>query len=375
MAKVLILSSSQLYNDPRILRQIRALRGNHVLYTCGLSASNMDGIEKEYPILFRPSKNQLIVKRAINFLKMKFRAYDNLTWDNSVLKELDYRSYNIIIVNDPREMPLALALQKGKSKKAKIYFDLHEWWIDVEPNHLINDMFLHLTDKYYHLADIHSTVCGPIAKEYSRRYRVKEPYIIKNAGPYQKFDPTIVDNNKIKLVHHGTLNKARKLETMIDMFEYLDSRFELTFYLAGTDLIYKQELIKRASKYNAIQFLPPVKFEDIVPTLNQYDIGVYIMNAPNLNHEYALPNKMFEFIQARLALAISPNVAMKALVEEYENGIVSKDYSAKSFAKRLNNLTKEDIIDFKNKSDKAARVENDEAGILTIKKIIEELDE
>jgi hypothetical protein len=68
----------------------------------------------------------------------------------------------------------------------------------------------------------------------------------------------------------------------------------------------------------------------------------------------ALPNKLFEFIQARLAVATWPSPEMAKIVRNYGCGLVSDDYSVSSMAKCLNQLSSEDVMLFKEASNKAA---------------------
>ena len=76
--------------------------------------------------------------------------------------------------------------------------------------------------------------------------------------------------------------------------------------------------------------------------LNQFDIGIYILPPKNFNLINALPNKFFEFVQARLAIITSPNKEMKFLIEKYNLGGISKDYSPRSMAIEI--LKLKDII-------------------------------
>ena len=68
----------------------------------------------------------------------------------------------------------------------------------------------------------------------------------------------------------------------------------------------------------------------------------------------ALPNKLFEFIQGRLAIAIWPSPEMARIVHEYKCGIVSEDFTIESIANRLNSLSVQDIMKFKQNSHTAA---------------------
>jgi len=68
-----------------------------------------------------------------------------------------------------------------------------------------------------------------------------------------------------------------------------------------------------------------------------------------------LPNKFFEFIQARLAVAIGPSPEMARIVREHDLGIVSGDFSPKTFARSLSSLDGEKINYYKLRSHRIAR--------------------
>ena len=68
----------------------------------------------------------------------------------------------------------------------------------------------------------------------------------------------------------------------------------------------------------------------------------------------ALPNKLFEFIQARLAVAIWPSPEMARITEAYDLGVVSDQFSVEAAAGKLNALTTEDIVRFKQNAHQAA---------------------
>ena len=104
-----------------------------------------------------------------------------------------------------------------------------------------------------------------------------------------------------------------------------------------------------------VRLIPPVGSDDIIPYISQYDIGIYLLEPNNFNNKHALPNKFFEFIQGRLAIAIGPSPEMTKIVTDYDLGLVSKDFEAKNLAEIVNSFTPEKIIYFKEKSDLAAK--------------------
>ena len=88
---------------------------------------------------------------------------------------------------------------------------------------------------------------------------------------------------------------------------------------------------------------------------------------------YALPNKFFEFIQARLAIAIGPSPEMARLVKQYNLGIVSQDFTPKSMAESLNSLTKEQIRQYKENANQTAKILNAEREGEKLLRILEEV--
>jgi len=181
---------------------------------------------------------------------------------------------------------------------------------------------------------------------------------------------------KIRLIHHGGAIKGRKLELMIKMMRYLDpENFDLTFMLVPSDKTYYDCLVKLARKYNNIHFIDAVSFSEITRILNNYDIGVYILKPKDFNKKYALPNKLFEFIQARLAIAIGPSIEMVKIIERYKLGVYSDNYSPKILAKCISQIKPEEIMKYKWNADKYARELSAEENIKKIKNIVAELAE
>ena len=101
--------------------------------------------------------------------------------------------------------------------------------------------------------------------------------------------------------------------------------------------------------------MPPVPTEDLVPTLNQYDVGIHQLPATNTNHVVAMPNKFYEYVQARLALVIGPNEGMAQLVRKYGLGVVAEDFTVAALSEAISSLTAPEVSKFKANSNLAAK--------------------
>ena len=98
---------------------------------------------------------------------------------------------------------------------------------------------------------------------------------------------------------------------------------------------------------------PP--FEEIVSKTNTYDIGIFLLPPLNYNYSIALPNKLYEFIQGRVAIAIGPSPEMARVVSQFDLGIISKDFSATSLANEIKSCSAEKLFQFKQNAHKAAK--------------------
>ncbi|SFB30767.1 glycosyltransferase family protein [Algoriphagus aquimarinus] len=343
-------------SDPRVLRQIAFFRKYN--FEIVLSGLTYQGSDAFYPLVKEKSRLSRAVKLGVMVARLcRPRVKEFL--HNSSFGELSSHpvEFDLIIANDAETWPLAIAL-KDSHANAKIVFDAHEFYPrqftdDLKWNWFHKRFANFLCKKFIRQADVLITVCDGLADAYST-YTSKEIPVVLNAPKYQSKLKPNATTGTIRLVHHGIANRSRKIEKMIELMDSLDSRFELNFMLMPTDEAYFQEL-KIMSEGKAINFLDTVETEAIPSYLNQFDIGLFYLEPVNFNYTFALPNKFFEFIQARLAIAIGPSTEMKRIVEKESLGVVAEEFDVLKLAYSLNSLTSKDIDQLKANTDRVAR--------------------
>lgn len=365
MEKVLIISFSNLTTDPRLNRQFKSLSNSFKLFVAGYNCPTFENVH--FINLIHHKKSFL--EKIFKAIKLIFRRFNSVYWDKKMKQDyslikntLDSEKVDIIYANDIESLPLAFKLKE--CFKCKVVFDAHEYapreWEDKLIWRLvIQPYILHYCNQFIPKVDLCITVGQRIAEEYQSQFGLKKVHVILNAPSLEtNLSPSKVDPNNIRMIHHGGAIKSRKLELMIDMMDYLDDRYSLDLMLVPSDINYLNQLKKKA-KSKKVTFIPPVPMKDIAKEINQYDLGVYILDqSKNFNNKNALPNKFFEFIQGRLAIAIAPSPEMKLAVNSYNLGVVSNEFSPSSLAKELNRLTADDIRQFKENTIKAAKVLN-----------------
>jgi len=374
MKTIVIISFSNLATDPRVNRQIRFLSEEYRVIAVGLGDPELNDIQ------FIPvTKTKNLVRMTLFSLELFFRSYESWYWSQKHIKDCLRKVSDVpadlILANDIDSLPLALKVAKG----AKVLFDAHEY----APREFEDLLFWRIVLQKYrtYLCKVYipevsgmTTVCQGIADTYEKEFGIK-PIVVTNASEFEDIHPNLLNENKpgIRLIHHGGAGPSRKIENMIKMMDYLDERFELNLMLIESWPGYMKYLKRVAKGKRNIHFLAPVPMRALPRVLNQYDVGVFLLEPTNFNYFYALPNKFFEFIQARLGIAIGPSPEMARIVKEYDLGVVAEDFSPKALAQCLLKLNDQKINYHKLQSHKVARLMSAEQNKKILLKLVHQV--
>ncbi len=352
---VAVLSFTNLETDPRVNRQIRWLASRYSVVAVGLADPRIPGV-RFVPCRF---ESRGFAGKLGVLLRLLFRRHEAHYWSQAHHRQarelLSGMTLDAIVANDLEALPVVLAAANG----SPVIMDAHEyaprefddrlWW-----RLLVQPYKTALCRRYLPKADAMVTVCGGIATEYHQRFGV-QPGVITNAPDYEELEPHPTESTRIRMIHHGGAARSRRIETMVRMMDHLDARFELDLMLVPDAGGYVDELKRLAAGNSRIRFLPPVPMREIARTISAYDLGLYLLEPSSFNNRMALPNKFFEFIQARLAVAIGPSPEMARVVRTHGLGVVADAFTPESLAEALNRLDASQIDAFKARSHAVAR--------------------
>ena len=366
--KVLILAFSRLQYDARITRQIKFLMKDYEVEVFCFSKTDIPGVH-----FYEVGQTSLtLFRKAFAALFLITRQYKRVYWILHNYKEylsiLKKKNYDLIIANDVETLHFGFNI--AKTGNGKVLFDAHEY----APRHFEDKLWFRLFfqgfNKYF--CNIYiprvsamTTVCDGLAEEYEKHFGLK-PEIITNAPGYQENLPKNTNPDKIRLIHMGTANFSRKLENMIDVVNLLDDRYTLDLmlltpaYASPQTKDYVENLKQEIAENPKVKIIDPVPSSQVVNKIKSYDMGIFLLEPVNFNYTFALPNKLFEFIQARLAIAIGPSPEMAKIVHKYGCGVVSVDFTPASLAKAIQQLSVTDIDKMKANCQLAATEESAE---------------
>ena len=311
-----------------------------------------------------PRHSRKFLSKIVYGSRLLLGNYAPSVWNKSmehVFEQLRHKTFSVIICQYLNLLPVACELRNLPQNKnrCKIVMDAREYYPRQNEQSAWWRLFIaglndYLCRRYLPQTDLVFTVSPGLRQEYLTQYGV-QCILLPSYSHHANIEPHATLASEVRCVHHGLAAPGRKLELMIEAIRLLDGRFHLDFILIPTDPKYLLKLKRLAAGNPNIAFPEPVSMTEIVPHTARYDMGLYLLEPNSFNHRHSLPNKFFEFIQARLAVAIGPSPDMADLVRAYGIGVVAPDFTPQSFAETIKILRPEDIDAFKAKTHLAAK--------------------
>lgn len=353
---VLILSFEEIGIDPRVMKQVRRLVSEFDVTTCAPGPSPHPEVDHvELGPEFEQHRGRIgnLIDDLAREREWFAWSYRHLIAVQQVEQRLRGRRFDAAIANDAATVGVANRVVGAE----RVHADLHEFF----PGLPAEDSAIGRRQVRYwtwlireHAAKSRSstTVGAEIAKRYLDFGL--QPEVATNAPPFQQLAvrPT---TRPIRIVHAGNPFRERGLAEIMRAVAAVPAELTLDLYLthyAPTDRAYLEELAESLGPRITIR--DPASQAELVATLNQYDVGIHVLPPTSENNALALPNKFFDFVQARLALVVGPSGDMARIVRERGLGIVTDSFEETAIVAALAALTVDEVDGFKAASDAAA---------------------
>ena len=354
--QILCVSFSPIHADSRVLRQIEVLQQHGDVTTVGYGPAPA-GVKRHIEV---PASAASLPQTPLGVARLALRRHAAVELkspgEKAVVAEVVASGhYDLVVANDARALPLAFAADGDK-----VYADMHEWAAEERATILVWRLLVgpymeYLCRKYLPRTALVTSVSSGLSGLYRDTYGVAID-TVRNAADFREdLAPTPVDPDRIRLVHSGTADVERNIMELIDATERLGDRFTLDLYLLEVPGGHLAEIRAKAATSPRVTVHDPVPPATLPTVLNQYDLGVFLYPLKTLSHLYHLPNKFFDFVQARLGLVFSPAPEIDAHIAKYELGLITRDTSADALVEALQNLTADEVARFKQAADRSAQ--------------------
>ncbi len=231
---------------------------------------------------------------------------------------------DILVANDLDTLPAVF--MAARIKRLPLVYDSHEYFTELpelvqRPG--VKRIWAGIEKLILPRIRYAYTVSQSIATEYKRKYGIgfrvvrNLPVRLVTSGK----GTTVNKNTEKLIIYQGSLNMGRGLEIAIRAMEYMENT---KFVIAGAGYLENElkELVKALKLNDRISFTGRIPPEDLIHYTVRADLGISLEENSGLNYYYALPNKLFDYIQARIPVLVSDLPEMAAVVKEFEVGRV-----------------------------------------------------
>jgi glycosyltransferase involved in cell wall biosynthesis len=259
-------------------------------------------------------------------------------------------AYDAIHCHDLETLPAAEAMRKAVSPAAKLIYDSHELFPYQEKDLSFQRYWSRVENRFIGCADLIIVPNASMAEQMARLYGVQVPAVIFNSyGNPTSAAPLSMDEFQrrfnappggFRVLFQGGLHPLRNLPNLVRAFGQIDPSNRL--FIIGTGPLEKQvrEICRRQRILNVFfgGFIPQA---DLLRYTVHADLGMIpYEDAGLLNMRYCSPNKLFEFIEAKIPICASELPELSRIVREHGIGGVYPMNSAEEIAAAIRDCRK-----------------------------------
>lgn len=298
-------------------------------------------------------KKESYFDRSLNYILSYLNFAQTSDFAKQSYKILKNRNFDCIQAHD--SFSLLAAKKLAKKNKAILIYDAVEipedrsgsswkdtpkwlyWWEQkrdkkiIKSAHLVITIGSSLSDWFKNRHDI-----SPII--------IRNCPIFKNPCPKKRIKTMLNLSRNIKVITYiGSIYERMGADKLIESLKYLNYSTHIVLLGPETQRDYCKYLIDKAKGLQVcdrFHILPPVSPQEVIDYAAEADIGVIPLQKKSLNLFYALPNKIFEMIMARLPIAASNLPNIKQIIEEFKCGKMFDETDPKSIAYTINEMLK-----------------------------------
>ncbi|MBA4408126.1 MAG: glycosyl transferase group 1 [Odoribacter sp.] len=295
------------------------------------------GFEPELVGRLLPESQPVTREYKIHRMKLLFRkgamfyAEYNLRLFFFLLKSKS----DVFVSNDLDTLPANYLASRIKQKP--LVYDSHEYFTEVPE--LIGHPFVKAVWTWLErllVPHVHGayTVCESIAEVYRDLYNV-DFKVVRNLPVCSKIEkpepPEKIQGQPKIILYQGALNMGRGIEAAIRAMQFLNGA---ELWLAGDGDITAQlrQFVDELKLESKVKFLGRMPLSQLHKVTRQADLGISLEEDLGLNYRFALPNKLFDYIQAEVPVLVSNLPEMKRIVEHYQIGAIAETHQRKELA-------------------------------------------
>jgi glycosyltransferase involved in cell wall biosynthesis len=244
---------------------------------------------------------------------------------SSIIKTINTKN---VFAEDIYSLPIASKLVKQNN--AQLIYDSREIYSAIGPlsSKSFKQKFISFTEKKYikNVSKIIVTAERDAKYLYQHLTNKIEYITIKNLPPYkEKLNTDIIrkkfgiPSHKKIVIYQGMLLKGRGIKKTIEAVSILKNT---VFVILGDGPLRNtlEQIIENKNLKEKIFLAGAIEYDKLHEWTCSADLGITLIEPISKSYELALPNKLFEYIMARIPSLCTNLLAMKEITDKYNTG-------------------------------------------------------
>jgi len=252
-----------------------------------------------------------------------------------------FQPASIIWSNDLDTLVPCYIIKRIKGKK--LVFDAHELFTEVpelENQPFKKSLWEWVERRFVAKSDLLITVNDSLSAVFKSRYELTFN-VIRNVPKSLPFTPSLskeslgIQQGSLVCILQGSgLNTGRGLIETVEAFKTLE-KVVLFVIGSGNALDAAINYCNLHGLEDRIRFIPRLPYHEMMSYTQLADVGLAYDTHPCMNFQLALPNKIFDYFQAGIAVLCGPQPEIKQLVEKYYCGRIMEQITPEQISQNL----------------------------------------
>ena len=236
-------------------------------------------------------------------------------------------------------------------RKKPIVYDTHEYFVGIPEiqNRIVVKKVWTWIEKFIFPKLQHVfTVNNSIADLYFQDYNIR-PNVIRNLPSFSylynkksRISLGLPENKPLVILQGAGINIDRGAEELLEAIS-IQNKYSLCIVGSGDVIAKLKERAKEKDLKSKVFFIPPLSYDQMMQYTLNCDVGVSLDKNNNINYQFSLPNKIFDYSKAEIPFIATNLIEIKKIVDKFQTGILINSLSPKDI---LNGLDK--AIELKN---------------------------
>ena len=226
-------------------------------------------------------------------------------------------------------------------RRKKLVYDTHEYFTgvpEIQDRLFVKKVWESIEKLIFPRLKYVFTVNSSIANLYFKDYQIK-PNVLRNLPSkidFQKIkskDEIGLPTNKPVVILQGSgINVHRGAEELLEAIA-IQEKFFLCIVGTGDVINNLKKRSNDSDLKNKVLFVDPLPYQMMMQYTLNSEVGVSLDKNNNINYQFSLPNKIFDYSKAKIPFVSTNLIEIKKIVDQFHTGVL------------INSLDPEEILD------------------------------